>query len=121
MNMLVRSVLGMPVCIHRWHFGDQFTLSRSLTPDVPSVLVFAVIPPVDDQYNIKASGTLCLLLCRVSCGKMRRIVNMDSNAHKKVVGKGFDSTLGDREASVDTYREFVIYDENQVYPEYAIM
>ena len=46
---------------------------------------------------------------------------MDSNAHKKVVGKGFDSTLGDREASVDTYREFVIYDENQVYPEYAIM
>lgn len=31
----------------------------------------------------------------------------------------FHCVLGDREAAVDTYREFVIFDEAQIYPEYA--
>ena len=30
----------------------------------------------------------------------------------------FQTVLGDREAVVDTYREFVVFDEGQIYPEY---
>jgi len=29
--------------------------------------------------------------------------------------------LGDRKASVGTYREFVVYGDDQVYPEYLVL
>eukprot|EP00438_Fugacium_kawagutii_P019486 Skav235619 [mRNA] locus=scaffold358:197664:202777:+ [translate_table: standard] len=32
-----------------------------------------------------------------------------------------DSTLGDRAKAVNTYREFVVYDKDQVYPEYLVL
>merc|ERR1712050_230984 len=32
-----------------------------------------------------------------------------------------DSTMGDREKSVGTYREFVVYEKDQVYPEYCVL
>ena len=35
--------------------------------------------------------------------------------------ENYDSVLGDRQASVGTYREFVVYDQYRVYPEYMIM
>ena len=33
----------------------------------------------------------------------------------------FQAVLGDREAVVDTYREFVVFDDAQIYPEYVII
>lgn len=33
----------------------------------------------------------------------------------------YDSILGDRQASVGTYREFVVYDNKQVYPSYLLL
>jgi hypothetical protein len=33
----------------------------------------------------------------------------------------FDSVLGDREAEVGTYREFVVFDQAQIYPEYIVI
>ena len=32
-----------------------------------------------------------------------------------------DSILGDREKARGTYREFIVFDNNQVYPEYIII
>ena len=33
----------------------------------------------------------------------------------------YDAVLGDREASVGTYREFVVFSEDLIYPEYFIL
>merc|ERR1712070_821319 len=35
--------------------------------------------------------------------------------------QGMDCVLGDREAKVGTYREFIFFDERQVLPEYAVI
>ncbi|CAE7744606.1 Tiparp, partial [Symbiodinium sp. CCMP2456] len=34
---------------------------------------------------------------------------------------GMDCVVGDRESKVGTYREFIFFDERQVYPEYAVI
>ena len=64
-----------------------------------------------------------MLLCRVCLGNIYRIVEFDRSAERHVLGSGgrYHSLLGDREAAVDTYREFIVYDAEQVYPEYAII
>jgi hypothetical protein len=47
-----------------------------------------------------------------------------SNTHTMIEAAiscgSYDSVLGDREASVGTYREFIFYQEGQVYPEYLV-
>ena len=47
------------------------------------------------------------------------LVNSDKEAIRRQIDSGAaDSVLGDREAAVGTYREIVIFDADQVYPEY---
>lgn len=68
------------------------------------------------------AGVYALLLCRVVCGSLFRITVPDHAAIDKALASGeYDSVLGDREASVGTYREFVIYDEDLIYPEYVVL
>lgn len=51
----------------------------------------------------------------------------DKDLLKAVIGDGstfyprYNSTLGDREKVRGTYREFVVYDDNQAYPEYIVL
>ena len=33
----------------------------------------------------------------------------------------YESVLGDREASVGTYREFIAFSEKQIYPEFLVL
>eukprot|EP00927_Polykrikos_kofoidii_P086962 TRINITY_DN9897_c0_g1_i2.p1 TRINITY_DN9897_c0_g1~~TRINITY_DN9897_c0_g1_i2.p1 ORF type:complete len:539 (+),score=70.13 TRINITY_DN9897_c0_g1_i2:45-1661(+) len=68
------------------------------------------------------AGVYALLLCRVTCGNMFRITHSDLSQIDQALKTGeYDSVLGDREASVGTYREFVIFDEELVYPEYVVL
>jgi hypothetical protein len=63
-----------------------------------------------------------MLLCRVICGNMKRLTAFDRNAHNHVAGSSpYDSVLGDREAAASTYREFIVYHQAQVYPEFIIL
>ena len=62
-----------------------------------------------------------LILCRVCLGKFYRVTDREPEAEDKVKSKEFDSVIGDRAASVGTYREFVIFDYEQVYPEYVVL
>ena len=56
------------------------------------------------------------------CGEMFRITDRDPLALSDALHSGkYDSVLADREASVGTYREFVVFDEECVYPEYLIL
>ena len=42
------------------------------------------------------------------------------NYSKKVTSGAFDVVLGDREAAVGTFREFIFFHEESIYPEYAL-
>ncbi|CAE8702895.1 unnamed protein product, partial [Polarella glacialis] len=66
-------------------------------------------------------GTHALLLCRACLGKFFYVTDRDPGAKQKVESGEFDSTIGDRAAAAKTYREVVLYDPDQVYPEYVIL
>jgi len=70
-------------------------------------------------------GLCCLLLCRAVLGEMLTLTAGGESVHpvvKAAMESGiYDSVLGDRQASVGTYREFVAYNDHQVYPEYLIL
>jgi len=79
-----------------------------------------------DEYarpEVTASGERCaMLLCRVCLGEVFRLEDFDPAGERHVLGSPvYDSLLGDREAKVKTFREFIVYDEDQVYPEYVIL
>ncbi|CAE8729708.1 unnamed protein product, partial [Polarella glacialis] len=54
-------------------------------------------------------------------GKFFYVTDRDPGAKQKVESGEFDSTVGDRAAAAKTYREVVLYDPDQVYPEYLIL
>ena len=62
-----------------------------------------------------------MLLCRVACGTMFHVDHSDREGIKAAIVKDYDSVLGDREQSVNTYREFVVFKDEQIYPEYVIL
>jgi len=62
-----------------------------------------------------------MLLSRVVRGVVHRVEQPDGDLHKKLNRRKYDSVLGDREAAVGTYREYVVYNEAQAYPEYAVI
>ncbi|CAK0874492.1 unnamed protein product, partial [Prorocentrum cordatum] len=66
-------------------------------------------------------GTFALLLCRVLCGRLFRVTQKDPEGISAALADGYDSVLGDREASVGTYREFVSFNQENIYPEYKII
>jgi hypothetical protein len=67
-------------------------------------------------------GIYAILVCRVCCGEMFRVTRSDIPAIERAIKSGkYDAVLGDREASVGTYREFVVFAERQIYPEYVVL
>eukprot|EP00933_Yihiella_yeosuensis_P077499 TRINITY_DN8800_c0_g6_i1.p1 TRINITY_DN8800_c0_g6~~TRINITY_DN8800_c0_g6_i1.p1 ORF type:complete len:583 (-),score=80.68 TRINITY_DN8800_c0_g6_i1:102-1850(-) len=91
---------------------------------------FAECSSKSDEYARDDSSGIyknlhCLLLCRVTLGEMIHMTRGGAATHgmiKAALDSGsYDSVLGDREASVGTYREFVVYDEQRVYPEYVLL
>jgi len=87
---------------------------------------FAECSSKSDEYAREGdsilAGVYALLLCRVTLGELFRITHSDLSAIEQALSSThYDAVLGDREASVGTYREFVAYDEELVYPEYVIL
>lgn len=74
----------------------------------------------DEYAQPDVHGVYRMLMCRVCVGKAFVTEKRDENAADHFLSGQFDSTLGDREQSTGTYREFVFYDVNQVYPEFVI-
>lgn len=67
------------------------------------------------------SDVYALLLCRVCMGKAHKTTDPEPDALQSFLDGDRDSTLADLAASRNTFREFVIYDADQVYPEYVIL
>mmetsp|Transcript_21677 Transcript_21677/g.45220 ORF Transcript_21677/g.45220 Transcript_21677/m.45220 type:complete len:862 (+) Transcript_21677:103-2688(+) len=66
-------------------------------------------------------GVRALLLCRVCMGEFYYTGEREQTAIEKFMQGISDSTLGDRAKAVNTYREFVVYNKDQVYPEYLVL
>lgn len=76
-----------------------------------------------DEYSELGKDRLCcMLLCRSALGRILvdRSKNPESSDIMEHCQSGHDSVCGDRWAAVGTYREFVLYESNQVYPAYVI-
>jgi len=70
-------------------------------------------------------GLYAMLVCRVVCGNMRytdeAIPDREALVDSIVKYRKRHSILGDREKTRGTYREFVVFDRDQVYPEFAVI
>ncbi|CAK0878864.1 unnamed protein product [Prorocentrum cordatum] len=67
---------------------------------------------------------LVVLLCRVVGGRVHYTDQDTPDPHflsKSVVHGSYDSVLGDREKLKGTFREFIVYNNDQAYPEYIVM
>lgn len=71
-----------------------------------------------DDTSIVAKDVYVMLVCRVACGGIKMVKEFDSEAHTRM--DGYTCLLGDREAAARTYREYIVYDKDQVYPEFAM-
>jgi len=83
---------------------------------------FAECITKSDEYARPDAEMRCaMVLCRVCLGEVYRVQDFDPEGELRVLNSGkYDSLLGDREARVGTFREFVVYEPQQIYPEYII-
>lgn len=84
----------------------------------------------DEYATDDASGIYkdlyAMLLCRVTCGRMLYTEEVSPDKQTlvdKCTSKGadFNSVLGDREKAKGTYRELVLFNNDQAYPEYVVI
>eukprot|EP00929_Paragymnodinium_shiwhaense_P103788 TRINITY_DN6754_c0_g1_i1.p1 TRINITY_DN6754_c0_g1~~TRINITY_DN6754_c0_g1_i1.p1 ORF type:complete len:554 (+),score=124.76 TRINITY_DN6754_c0_g1_i1:80-1741(+) len=102
-------------------FNLKFVGSRAGTLYGAGVYLAEACTKSDEYTAADSEGLRPLLLCRATCGHMNVTVEErpDVNAlHNSVSSGKFESVLGDREQARGTYREFIVYDEDQVYPAY---
>eukprot|EP00415_Alexandrium_ostenfeldii_P001009 UN1009 len=78
----------------------------------------------DDPSGIY-SGLYAMLLCRVTCGRVLYTdevhPNVDDLVRKCATTAEFNSVLGDREKARGTYREFIVFNNDQAYPAYVVI
>jgi len=86
-----------------------------------------------DEYSHPGQGIFsqlyAMLLCRASLGRTVRVEDFywESSETKRIVDEDilqdhkYDCLLGDREAKRGTYREFIVFEREQIYPEFVIL
>jgi len=79
----------------------------------------------DDKEGVY-QGLFAMMLCRVCCGNMfvtdevqPNVENLERNCLQP--GAKHHCVVGDREKARGTYREFVVFDADQAYPEFVII
>lgn len=65
-------------------------------------------------------GLLAMLVCRALVGNPH-IVHDAGDYIQQAKDARCDCLVGDRESKVNTYREFIFFDERQVYPEFTVI
>jgi len=81
------------------------------------------ITKADEYARADTEGSFAVLMCRVLGGHVLCTDEEEPDPEQLVrscLEGTYDSVLGDREACRNTYREFVFFDTEDVYPEYII-
>ncbi|CAK9017507.1 unnamed protein product [Durusdinium trenchii] len=92
----------------------------------PGIYLAESCMKADEYTSPDARGYFPLLLCRVALGNINYCDHPSpvsigpSLVASCKAGGGFHSVLGDREKVNGTFREFIVFDNHQVYPEYII-
>jgi len=73
-----------------------------------------------DEYAEDNKTGKTMLLCRAALGKAG-FEEHPGNYQHKVTSGVYDCVIGDREKAVGTYREIVLFNPDQVFPEYAVL
>ena len=79
-----------------------------------------------DEYTTpNREGLLPLILCRVVLGRVHECLESNpwpigQKLCDSCLSGRYQSVLGDREKVMGTFREFIVYDSHQVYPEYVV-
>lgn len=76
-----------------------------------------------DEYSKNEEGSFTVLLCRVLGGRVNYTDERTPDATeltRSCTEGDFDCILGDRKKVSGTYREFIIFDTENVYPEYIL-
>merc|ERR1712072_258361 len=77
----------------------------------------------DEYTKENARGERCILVCRAALGYVNYTDEVAPNVDtlvKSCTEGPYHCVLGDREKCRGTYREIMVYDDDQVYPEYVI-
>ena len=77
----------------------------------------------DEYSDADEDGVYSMLVCRVLGGSVlysEEDVPDGENLRAQVLHGHYDSVLGDREQVRGTFKEYVVYDADQVYPAYEI-
>jgi len=87
-------------------------------------LYFAESITKSDEYaKPNDQGVHAILMCRVIGGNVKYTAEVTPDPEELVtscISGDYDSVLGDREVCRGTYREFVLFDSEDVYVEYII-
>eukprot|EP00930_Biecheleria_cincta_P082670 TRINITY_DN72357_c0_g1_i1.p1 TRINITY_DN72357_c0_g1~~TRINITY_DN72357_c0_g1_i1.p1 ORF type:complete len:1153 (-),score=210.81 TRINITY_DN72357_c0_g1_i1:162-3620(-) len=76
-----------------------------------------------DEYSEEDDEGYCyMLLCRCLLGKVNHCIDTKPKTDilESTKSRGYDSLLGDRWTAVGTFREFILFDPNQVYPAFIL-
>ncbi|CAK9021201.1 unnamed protein product [Durusdinium trenchii] len=102
--------------------GNEWYLFHGTNPEAAAAICRGAQFNADEYAKPNAEGRYAVLLCRVIGGRVNYTdeVTPDPEAlvHSCIEGD-FDSVCGDREKTRGTYREFVLFDSEDVYVEYA--
>ncbi|CAE7737953.1 cpcE, partial [Symbiodinium pilosum] len=86
-------------------------------------IYFAECVTKADEYSEEdADGYCWMLLCRAALGKVMTCKDKKPAADilDQCKAGSYDSLIGDRWAAVGTFREFILYDSDQVYPAFIL-
>lgn len=81
------------------------------------------VTKADEYGEANSHGQFTMLLCRVLGGRVKYTAESEPDPEALVsacIEGPFDCVLGDREKCAGTYREFVFFDSEGVYPEYVL-
>lgn len=92
----------------------------------PGIYLAESCMKADEYVHADSRGWFPLLLCRVALGRINLVdakepakLGLKLEASCKNGGQ-YDSVIGDREKVVKTFREFIVFDSHQVYPEFIV-
>ena len=80
------------------------------------------IVKADEYSDADEDGVYSMLLCRVLGGNVLYSAEdvPDGDLRAQVLEGRYDSVLGDREQVRGTFKEYMVYDADHVYPAYEI-
>ena len=74
----------------------------------------------DEYATANAEGLYTMVVCRAVLGHSF-VTEVPGDYRRKCEEEHYDSVVGDREAAVNTYGEFVFYKPEAIYPEYVVL